>query len=379
MRIVHIVTQLEVGGAQWVAMRLADGLRRRGHDVQTWFLYRKRECYRDEPHLRVVRPRRPRTPLGAVLLVGRLGCLLREHRPDAAIGFTHYANALGLLAAARAGVPVRLATHHNPAWSFPRLGRRLDAAVGRTDVYQQIVAVSQAVADSFAGHDPRYRSKLTVIPNGLATLAPAADRLATRQRHALDAGRPLLLCVGRLVGQKNHRTALDALARLPEAQLALVGDGELRPMLQAQCRRLGLEGRVRFLGQRTRQEVADLLAAADAFVMPSLHEGMSIALIEALAAGVPVVSSDIPAQADLLACDGGRAGLLVEAADAAALAGAIRRLLGDAELRARCAAMGRRRAAQFGDEGMVDAYEQRLLMLRDAARTARAGRPCLQG
>jgi glycosyltransferase involved in cell wall biosynthesis len=283
---------------------------------------------------------------------------LRDDRPDAVIGFTHYANVLGLTAAARADVPVRIASLHNPAWSLPVRGRVLDRLVGGTAVYSRIVAVSQAVAASFAGHGRRYVGKIVVVPNGLSPLAPSGPRACARAHHGLPPDVPLVVSVGRLVDQKNHATLVRAIAALPGVWLAVAGEGPRREALVSLCRGLGVDGRVRLLGELRQQEVADLLHAADVFAMPSIHEGMSVALIEAMSAGLPIVASDIPSQVEVLRSANGDAGILLPARDHVALASAIDRLLSDPLLRRHYGDLARRRAESFSVDRMVSGFER---------------------
>lgn len=153
------------------------------------------------------------------------------------------------------------------------------------------------------------------------------------------ADRPLILTPARLDAQKGHVFLLEAMTRVPEAVLALAGDGPERQRLEELAQQLGVAGRVRFLGRR--EDVPELLAACDVFALPSLYEGSSLAVLEAMAAGRAIVSSAIGGTDELI--DDGRSGLLTPPGDAGALAGALRRLLADGELREGLAAAARER------------------------------------
>jgi glycosyltransferase involved in cell wall biosynthesis len=152
-------------------------------------------------------------------------------------------------------------------------------------------------------------------------------------------GAPLVLTPARLDAQKGHRTLFEAIAQLPDAVFALAGEGPERGALEALAERLGIAGRVRFLGRR--DDVPQLLAACDVFALPSLYEGSSLAVLEAMAAGRAIVSSAIGGTEELI--EDGRSGLLVPPGDAEALASALRRLLGDPSLRGELAASARAR------------------------------------
>lgn len=165
-----------------------------------------------------------------------------------------------------------------------------------------------------------------------------------------DAAREGLLFVGRLAEKKGATHLLDAFARLrprhPALVLDIVGDGPLRPALEAQSRALGIDGAVRFRGARPPAEVPGFFRRAALFVMPSVvaasgdQEGLGLVAAEALASGCPVVAHDLPAVRDLVL--DGRTGLMVPPGDDAALAAAIERLLAQPAAAAALAAEGRR-------------------------------------
>lgn len=196
------------------------------------------------------------------------------------------------------------------------------------------VALSAEARDELLAHGvPAERIRL--IPNGvdLAVHRPAAgvERAALRERLGLPAGRFLGAFVGRLHPVKDVDTLLEAAARVPDLVLVVVGDGPERGRLEARAAELQLGPRVRFLGQS--QRVADVLRAADAFLLSSHGEGMSNALLEAMACGLPCLASDAVGGArELLGHD---RGLLVAGGDAAAWAEAIERVAADPALRER--------------------------------------------
>ena len=136
------------------------------------------------------------------------------------------------------------------------------------------------------------------VYNGIAL---AQDGCLCRQHLAdLPVGRPRILHVGRLSAQKNHEALLKSLQQMSGAYLVLVGDGELRGTLEQQVRSMGLADRVHFLGEVTPEEVRAVMNVCDLFMFPSVYEAMRMALIEAMAAGMPIVASDIPANREVL-------------------------------------------------------------------------------
>ena len=216
---------------------------------------------------------------------------------------------------------------------FAYLRAPLHAFLGRLTVWlsDALVAPSQVTAreleDDYGARDVR------VIPNGIR----AEDlELAGRARRPLGERPPTVLYVGRLRTRKAVAVLLDAFvavrSQLPQARLVLVGDGEQRQALEAQARRLGLGEEVRFTGALPREQIVAIYAEADVYCLPSLYEGFPVAILEAMAAALPVVSTTVSGIPE--AVFPGRTGELVEPEDVAGLARALVALLAD-EKRAR--------------------------------------------
>jgi glycosyltransferase involved in cell wall biosynthesis len=215
-------------------------------------------------------------------------------------------------------------TMHGSRYYAKRLRRRLALRVA-FGLSGRVVAVSDSLARHLSHDLWLPRSRITTIANGVRS-SPAA----TSHLHAelsLGPGDRLLLAVGNLYPVKGHRFLLEALAllraRYPNLHLAIAGRGELADALRVQARKLGLADRLHLLGLRS--DIPNLLASADVFVLPSLSEGLPLALLEAMFAGCPVVASDVGEVRTALA--NGDAGLLVEPGQASALATALDRLL----------------------------------------------------
>lgn len=203
--------------------------------------------------------------------------------------------------------------------------------------FPAVVAVSGEIRDVLvrAGVRPE---RVRVVANGIPLDGPSptpAERIALRDSLGVPAGAFLVLTAGRLTAQKDQATLLRALAALADGprpvHCVVAGDGELRDELAALAEQPGLRGRVRLPGFR--EDMAALLRAADAFALPSLDEGMPMILLEAAAAGAPLVATpvgDVPT----LVRDG-VTGLLVPRGDAGALAAALGKLRDDPGLAAR--------------------------------------------
>ena len=206
---------------------------------------------------------------------------------------------------------------------------------------------------------PERRSSVlpSFVDTAAITPATPAERAAARQELDIARDRPVIATVARLSKNKGHTYMLQALPQLLEAHPDLLylvpgegdsawhGDGGLRAVLEQEATILGLGDRVRFLGYYP--HVATILAAADLVVSPSLREGMQVSLLEAMAAGLPVVATAVGGTTDAVAH--GETGLLVPPASPDALAGAVGRLLADRPLMASMGAAARARAEREFD------------------------------
>lgn len=297
--------------------------------------------------------RLPPTPqgLGGAWQARRLLAILRRERP--ALFHAHLswpvADKWALAAAVAARVPSVATVQLIPELELDRSTfwqlRLLSRGVGR------YVAVSRAVATELVERFRWPAAKVSVVYNAVDVDRFGGEGRADLRGELGGDGRPLLLTAARLERQKGLPVLLRALARVPGAALALAGEGPERADLEALAAELGIEGRVRFLGRRG--DVPELLAACDAFVLPSLYEGSSLAVLEAMAARRPVIGSAIAGTDELIA--DGVDGILVPAGEVDALAAAMRRLLGDAALREGLAARARERVERDFSPGALAA------------------------
>ncbi len=267
----------------------------------------------------------------------------------------------GLLAAVFARVPAIVVTQQLFAETYSP-GRRLQEKLLSAGV-DRYIGVSHEVARKLRPGCLFPGRKVQVIHNA-TPLAPFGRPVNMALRAELRRGteRPLVLAVARL---DNRHKGLDflvsAAARVPEAQFVFAGDGPDRASLEEQALSLGVDDRMTFLGHR--EDIPDLLASCDLFVLPSLYEGLPVSVVEAMAAGKPVVASAIGGTDE--AVEHGQTGLLVPPGDPEALANAIRTVLSDSALAKRMGAAGRARANQeFSAETMIQrttqVYEQLL-------------------
>jgi glycosyltransferase involved in cell wall biosynthesis len=354
-RVLLSVAELAAGGAERMVVELAAGLRVRGDEIavaaDTGPFDR---LLRDSGIERHVLPGRGRSPITAARAIRRLRVAMRAFRPD--LVHSHNVKATGIAAVARMKPPRRarvplLTTFHGVRREEYR---RAAAVLRRADF---VVCVSQDLVDGLAGSGLS-RERMKVIRNAV----PPAEPLTPSARESIDRelrldGRPVVSMVGRLVPQKAPQRFVEAAARIaadnPDCAFLVVGDGPLRTTLDQLSRRLGVWGQFRFTG--VREDARQLIARSDVLAFSSDWEGMSVVALEALAAGVPVVSTDVEGARELLA-DG--PGVVVPRA-AEPLADAIAELLRTPSRRAEMGRIGRARiAAEYSVAGMVTAYRE---------------------
>ena len=340
------------GGEKWTVL-LLKGLSARGHTVHLY-------CNTREI---VERARSEGVDASLAVLGGHLmipqawsfGDRLRAFRPDALLVSTFKKIWLAGMAARRAAVPtvvsrIGLDTDlPGKHWTYRLAFRRwTDAALVNAD------GIRKAVVAGLPDYDP---GRVATVYDGIVLDGTGADRQEARASLGLPTDAHVVGAVARLGVQKRLDRLLETVARMPDVHLVLAGEGELEADLRALAARLGMEKRVHFLGFRT--DVARVLAALDVFAITSDREGMANAMLEAMAAGIPVVSTPVSGADEALLPDReGRAPGLIVDPDPAALAEAMTGLL---EVRAVRLAMGeegqRRVRARFSYEGMLDAWE----------------------
>jgi glycosyltransferase involved in cell wall biosynthesis len=266
------------------------------------------------------------------------------------------ANTYGTLAARLADRPA-VATVHGRSYYADSVRRRLAyRAVSRAAV---MVAVSQEVKRFVVERAGVSTRRVRVVYNGIRTMAPVSEEAKRRLRSELGihAGDRIVTAVGSLYEVKGHRYLLEAAPRIlhqfPSTVFLIAGRGDGEAALRTQAATLGIDGRVRFLGFR--RDVPELLAIADVFAQPSLSEGLSIAILEAMAAARPVVTTRVGGNPELVV--NGETGVLVQAADASGLAAAVVRVLNDGDEARRLGDNGLSRVrGRFTVEAMVREY-----------------------
>jgi glycosyltransferase involved in cell wall biosynthesis len=265
------------------------------------------------------------------------------------------------LAALLAGVPRVVCTIHVAPRERQGVKARANRALASLAVARYI-AVSQASRGQLVSNLGLAASSVAVIPNAVELQrfdAPAGPARATiRARWGIPPDAPVVGSLARLSEQKGLRYLIAAmpavLAEHPGAYAMVVGEGSLRDDLEAQARELGVDERVLLVGYHA--NTVEHLRAMDLFVLPSLYEGMPLAILEAMGAGLPVVATAVDGTPEAVL--DGETGLLVPSADSAALTAAINGLLSDRERASRMGKAGRARAESLSETALLDRLER---------------------
>jgi len=354
IRILHMLPVLGVGGAECMAVELAtnlsaglfasavvslfDGIGSRlegvlaAHDIPFWSL-----------------GKRPGFDPGLLKRVVHLVEVFAPHVVHTHLGTLSYATPALL---SNRGIAAVHTMHRTTDRDGGRITQWLHGHMLRRRVVP--VAVAQAIADSMIRN---YRlSDVRVIPNGIPVdsyRAPEFSRDTWRTREGFTLHEVLLTCVARMRPVKNHSLLLRAFAASAflrdRAKLLIVGAGELEADLRREAGELEIASLVRFMGERT--DVADLLHASDAFVLSSDSEANSLAVMEAMAAGLPVVCTRVGGNPELVV--DGVHGLMVAKGDAAGLTEALEKIVADADARVEMGKCGSARARECFDSSMM--------------------------
>jgi glycosyltransferase involved in cell wall biosynthesis len=382
VRLLHIVGESRFGGAARIILRLGQIAQAEGWQVDILttdpiFQQAVKQHGLGLVNLDVIRREiRPAWDLRGLV---RLSKFLRSEPYQIVHTHTSKAGFVGRLAARLAGVPVIVHTAHGFAFheDSPASVRRFYSALERlaSRWCDRIVTVSEfhrAWAIELGMCSPR---RIMAIPNGIAEVVRNREVGLAEVRREMGArhGDLVILSMARLAPDKGLEYLIEAATRLPRTgrriRIVIAGDGPGRDRLEQLAGRLGVTDRVAFLGFR--EDVGDLLAASDLIVLPSLREGLSIALLEAMAAGKPIVATSIGSQREVasradMAC-------LVRPADALALSEAILRLAGDEALMARLGASARvLYESRYTETRMLQSYRQLYFELLGAKCPAEA-------
>ncbi len=380
MRVVQMIDTLETGGAQQLLVTYAQVARQHQQDATIVSL---REG--DSPFGTLLRN------LGASVVafpagwmfaprrLWRLAAFVRHGHYQVIHAHLGYAIILAAVLGKLMRIPVVASLHSvgkEPPRRFDAIRRRMEKWALRYGA-QRVIAVGEAVAEAHS--DEVAPGRMVVIPNAILSAGdlPAEKRRALRVDMVGDPALRIIISVGRLTAEKGFDDLLRALAQMradyPSLAVVIVGRGAVYQKLQALIDELGLQGRAFLLGER--HDVPELLVASDMFVLASYREGLSLSVLEAMAAGLPVVATDVGETARIVGHD---AGLVVPPGEPAVLAQAIASVLDNWELARQWGRAGKQRVdADYSPEVWFDrlmtVYRQTALNQTSGPAAATAG------
>lgn len=344
LSILLLGTQMATGGAQRVLLDQARWFHENGHKVSVIFLYDKEGLHKKWQASVPVKIINLHAFSGygkgalsnlVLLLRGAISLwnFLRREKIDIIETFTHDSNMIALPVAWLARVPVRIATHHGVIEGFARWREIVHSWMMNHNVAHKLVAVSEKTYQ-ISLREGVHKEHIVVIQNGIVPLPiENRSRLEIRKEAEMDVDDLVLLSVGRLVYQKAHEVLIacmpEVLKEFPNAKAWIFGEGPLRTDLQKQIERLGISNSVKLPGKS--DHIPSLLASADIFVLPSRWEGLPIALLEAMSAGLPCIATKVEGVDEVLV--EGKHGLFVPVENPKILAQAILQLLRHPETR----------------------------------------------
>lgn len=375
-RILHLITLLELGGAQQNTLFCVTHHDRRRFEVG---LIAGRGSYLDDQALGITDARvelvpylrHPISPFWDAVALLRLRSFLKQHRIDLVHTHSSKAGIIGRLAAHLAGVPAIVHTAHG--WSFndtqPGWKRALYVGLERIAgaVSDRLIVVASSHKKVGLAHGVGRSDHYALVRSGIEPeefRTPRTDRKQTRRNLGFDDTHKV---VGTIACMKPQKAPLDfvhaaAAAHEQDSQLRffIAGDGELMPCVREVVRELGLEDVIRLLGWRT--DVVDLLHAMDVFLLTSLFEGLPRVVLQAMAAGVPVVATAVDGTPDVV--EHGLTGLLTPPHDPRAAAARLLQMTRDDGLRRRCVERARERLTlRFDIRRMVHDLDELYLSL----------------
>lgn len=348
MRILHVITSLRIGGAETLVSHILPLMRAKGHDVELAIFDRTPSHLLSQLHEQEIKIHafgQGKAAMYSPLHIPRLHRLMKSFD----IVHTHNTSAQLFSGIAAPEGPVLLTTEHNT--DNRRRHHPILKPVDRWmyDRYDYIIACSEAVSRKLREYLPeRLTGKLSLIPNGIP--------IPENPLHSAAPKKPLsekcdILMIAAFRPQKDHLTAIRALQLMPpHVRLFFAGDGELRHKMEVEVEKLRLTSRVSFLGNVN--NATELLQKSDIALLSTHYEGLSLAIIESMASGVPLIASDVEGVREI--CGG--AAILTAESDPAAIAEAVNLLIQAPSLAEKVSQACRKRALDFDINITADRY-----------------------
>ena len=309
MKILQIIDTLEIGGAEKLSVTLAQQAHAKNIDLSIISLRNSKGKFDFTPQLEKLDAKVVFYPAPKLFTISRLRAITKFiKKEDFSIIHTHltYANIIGGIIGKLLGIPV-ISTLHSTA----NATRHIHFLRDKTEIWilrlaTKVLGVGEKVSEIF---QPILGREITTLPNAVDENSglPPLEREMLRARFGLDSAQPVFISVGRLVPDKAHADLLTAFKiitkKIPAAKLLIVGEGYLESELEEKSKTLGLEESVRWLGAR--DDVPNLLAISDIYISASRREGLSLSLLEAMMASLPMAVTDVGETSLLVSNDAG--------------------------------------------------------------------------
>lgn len=350
-KILHLITGLEVGGAETMLLKTLPQLQSSFDNRVCCIIGRGPMGGRLENagipvfYLDL----RPISILGSIL---RFRSIIKDFRPDILVTYLIHADLFGRIFGRLFGIKKIICSQRGKLlqWEFLRLADRLTKYLVTKYIVQTEVSREELMRKLRLPAE-----RIAVIPNAIdvTEFEFELDKEKKRASLGLAADDIAITCVSKLRRGKGHEYLLEAFdgvhREYPKTKLLIAGDGERKQELLDQAVRYSSKPSILFLGNR--DDVKEMLRISDIFVLPTLGEGMSNAIMEAMASGLPVITTDIPENRELIEHE--KTGILVPIKDSSSLAKAIKNLLGDGQRRRNLGESSKRGISESFDTGIV--------------------------
>ena len=294
-----------------------------------------------------------------LLALPRFYRFLVQNNFDIIETFTHDSNLIGIPLGYLAGIPVRIPAHQGDIEDRIFFWKWLHGRMVNSPLSTKLVVVSNRVKENAIVLEKVRPEKIEVILNAIQTKEPLTDKYQARKSLGWSEKANILVSVGRLSVQKGHKYLIDAmpsvLEKYPNTLLYIIGDGKLCNSLSTQIENLGLQNSIKLLGVRS--DVFKILRASDIFIMPSLWEGLPVALLEAMLMECPIIISDVEGIDDVLTHN--ENGLITPLKDVAILSKSILYLMENKIIRNELGIKAREHILEnFSEDEMCKQYEE---------------------
>lgn len=340
-KVLHLVEDLNIGGLEKVVASIATGLNKNKYDIQVWCLTKggkiADELISKNISIKILGLNNYHNPLQIIILAK----YLKKSKIDIIHSHGYFANTFGRLASILARVPVKIVHVHTTDYIFKSKNILVERLLSLFT--KKIICVSNSVKDFVEKTLGITKGKVCLVYNGCGMSNESKSEYQF-DRFSFGLGQDdfVIIVVASLAPHKGHRVLIDAtkdlVQKFKKLRLLIVGDGPLRNELESYVSDLKLSEHIFFIGQK--QNVFPYLKIADVFVLPSIkREGFGIALIEAMAMGIPVIGSKLGGIPEIIDNQGN--GILFPPGDFVALAGSIKKMIVNKKLRDRFGAVGR--------------------------------------